>query len=417
MASKLKSTTSPLHILSDTGAPEGSTDYTTVVLIHGFAWHSERLQRYNSANWLDTTPPRCQSDTPTGIFTKLLPLAPAHNARVVLLNRRDYPGSTPYTAAELSDLRTAADESTDSSAAKTVLLQFLAARARELYDLLDAFVHEHDIPPARAEEDAGGIVLVGWSFGTCLTTAFLAHVASFSGGTPSSLGKYVRRVIFHDTPYHVLGFPPIPNPYNPLSDPTLAPEAAPLAFSNWVSGYYGHRLSSPEPDGAEAQSVFVQRLEARHPLAHPPPTLSTLSDAERAASLYPVPGGPGGSDSLILVAAIRLGIFGLLRDQALLLPDRALGEEDNDKGRAGGEKQGQAWYGVEVRYMWCDHSVWEMPWGVWNMRARIQEDRKARKTMRNFRFLRLRGANHFVHWDEPERALRAFLAPTSAEEM
>ena len=28
-----------LHILADSGAPEGSTDYTTVIVLHGFVWH------------------------------------------------------------------------------------------------------------------------------------------------------------------------------------------------------------------------------------------------------------------------------------------------------------------------------------------------------------------------------------------
>ena len=33
-------TQSGLYILADTGTPEWSTDYTTLVLLHGFAWHS-----------------------------------------------------------------------------------------------------------------------------------------------------------------------------------------------------------------------------------------------------------------------------------------------------------------------------------------------------------------------------------------
>ena len=31
---------SGLHIFQDTGAPAGSTDYTTLVVIHGIVWHS-----------------------------------------------------------------------------------------------------------------------------------------------------------------------------------------------------------------------------------------------------------------------------------------------------------------------------------------------------------------------------------------
>lgn len=31
---------SPLHVLEDSGSPAGSTDYTTLVILHGFTWHS-----------------------------------------------------------------------------------------------------------------------------------------------------------------------------------------------------------------------------------------------------------------------------------------------------------------------------------------------------------------------------------------
>ena len=31
---------SGLHVFEDSGPPQGSTDYTTLVLLHGYAWHS-----------------------------------------------------------------------------------------------------------------------------------------------------------------------------------------------------------------------------------------------------------------------------------------------------------------------------------------------------------------------------------------
>ncbi|KAI0713888.1 hypothetical protein C8Q76DRAFT_732741 [Earliella scabrosa] len=60
--------TSPLGTILDSGAPTGSTDYTTLVLVHGLMWHG--------AN-----------------FEKLLPYAKQNNARIIAVNRRDYPGS------------------------------------------------------------------------------------------------------------------------------------------------------------------------------------------------------------------------------------------------------------------------------------------------------------------------------------
>ena len=35
-----------LQLYSDSGAPEGSLDYTTIVLIHGYAWHSGTFRSF-----------------------------------------------------------------------------------------------------------------------------------------------------------------------------------------------------------------------------------------------------------------------------------------------------------------------------------------------------------------------------------
>ena len=244
-----------------------------------------------------------------GIFSKLPPLGPQHNARVVLVNRRDYLGAAPHTPKELATLQEAAAEP-DASVAQATLLGWMKERARELYDLLVWLVETEHIPPAGTPEGnpgTGGIVLVGWSFGTILVTALLANIASFSKETGVALSSFVQRVVFHgerwiparginlrdvafpdvliacvpDAPYIALGFPPILNPYNPLADPTIAPEEATRAFAVWVSGYYDH---------GDLQSM--DSLERRTHLESPPPTVSTLSEEERANSFCPGPGSP-----------------------------------------------------------------------------------------------------------------------------
>lgn len=192
-----------------------------------------------------------------------------------------------------------------------------------------------------------------------------------------------------DTPYLALGFPPIAEGYNPLSDSTIAPEAATRAFSAWVSGYYAHPSMALDSDPDEDPDDLV--LERRTPLETPPPTLFTLTEAERDAAFHPGPGDPGGSDTLLLLGGIRSGLFTALREGALLLPRGYV--VSVGKGAAEGA---DAWPSVEVRYVWCDQSVWEMPWGVWNMRARVREGRDAGESLRPFTFLRVRGANHFV---------------------
>ena len=182
-------------------------------------------------------------------------------------------------------------------------------------------------------------------------------------------------------------------------DPSIAPEAVTREFAAWVSGYYAHPSFYPSSDTTplledveEDADPNALRLERRTALETPPPTLFTLTDAERAAALSPGPGDPGGSDSLLLVGGIRSGLFGALREGALVLPGKLVGKEGGGEGR----QRTDAWPAVEVRYVWCDRSVWEMPWGVWNMRARVEEGKKSGESLRPFTLLRVKGANHFV---------------------
>ena len=131
------------------------------------------------------------------VFTKLLPLAGQFNARVVLVNRQDYPSAQPFTLEERAEVLQAAIEmETDPLAAKERLGAFMRKQAHEVYNLLAHLVAEHDVPPARVEENAGGIVVAGWSFGAAWMMALLANVASFPM-QKIDLSKYVRRVIIY----------------------------------------------------------------------------------------------------------------------------------------------------------------------------------------------------------------------------
>ena len=138
----------------------------------------------------------------SGIFAKLIPLAAGRNARVVLVNRRDYPGATPF-APEHHALLQAATTS-ETSAAHASLVGFMQERAREVYDLLARFIQDNNIPLAQHEAKKGGIVLGGWSFGTAWMSSFLAHAPSFPSARDGSvdLSKYVRRVVFYGKSIH-----------------------------------------------------------------------------------------------------------------------------------------------------------------------------------------------------------------------
>lgn len=130
----------------------------------------------------------------------------------------------------------------------------------------------------------------------------------------------------------------------------------------------------------------MSKLEFRTPQENPPPTLSTLSheDASRVLSLQPIL--PGGSDQLLLDSGIRTGLFASLRDLALFSPAQASAPTNS----------AEDWSKIKLRYIWCEKSVWEMPWGVKNLQQDIENARKSGRTTREVEIVQLPAANHFV---------------------
>ncbi|KAM5540106.1 hypothetical protein V8D89_006246 [Ganoderma adspersum] len=346
------------HIFHDSGAPDGSTDYTTIVIIHGLGWHS-------------------------GVFMKLIPLAHVHNTRLVLVNRRDYPGAAPYSLAERANLFIAADEAmTDAAAACPKVVSIMKEGAIDVANLLIRFISDNRVPLPRPQANLGGIVLVGWSLGTAWLTALLAR------GVPSptdavNLPEYVRRIVFFDPPYLALGFPPPEGAYLPFVDPSIPPEGVVEAFNVWVTGIVKHGGN-------------MDTLDLAKPPASLPSTFKTLSAEERHSVLDPVPVDPrGGSDTALMNAGVFSGAFALLREEALCV-------------HAAGDGL-RGWDAIAVRHVWCDASPWPMPWAARCLLEDVAGKRKAEGCVRDLTFTRLRGANHLVHWEEPERVLEAFL--------
>ncbi|KAI9066152.1 hypothetical protein FKP32DRAFT_1589894 [Trametes sanguinea] len=358
-----------LHVYQDSGKPQGSEHYTTLVLTHGYAWDS-------------------------GIFIKVIPFAEKYNTRVILLNRRDYPGARPYTEQELALVQPVDAASDIDEQARDMPWLFMRDRAVELYEWLAIAVKEGTILPVDPQTSTGGVIVAGWSFGAVWMTAFLAHGELASDVHGVDLGNVVRRVVLFDPPYHSLGYPSPAKPWNPLIDPSFSPEEVVVKFAEWVSGYYKH---GDTPD----------ELEYRVPLGEPSPTLLRLTPEERAEALCDGPGSPGGSDDLLLNSGLRVGLFDRMRRAAFYLPKHCQGFKESE----------DTWKDTNVRYIWCDHSVWDMPWGTWALRAELDEHQQKGSLMRRIEVMRLRRANHFIHWDEPERALQALVCDNGADDV
>ena len=79
---------------TDSG-PIKNIEYSTLVLVHGFLFHTGMDCHCNIYHGLILT------QLP-GVFKRILPLATSHSMRVICLSRRKYEGSTPYSTDELN---------------------------------------------------------------------------------------------------------------------------------------------------------------------------------------------------------------------------------------------------------------------------------------------------------------------------
>ncbi|KAL5537017.1 hypothetical protein ACEPAF_840 [Sanghuangporus sanghuang] len=158
----------------DTGVPPDAVAlYTTLIIVHGTGSHGQ-------------------------IFRRLLPLAPKHNVRLVLVNRRDYPGSSPYIEEDLSK-----------------------ARASEFARFIKTFIEKENIPKASSDWNRGGVVLMAWSSGNGYILPLLAHIDTIPEETRQFIEPYFRSHIVFDAPRWIPGAPPAPDV---LKDASLSEE-------------------------------------------------------------------------------------------------------------------------------------------------------------------------------------------------
>ncbi|KAH8078735.1 hypothetical protein BXZ70DRAFT_961456 [Cristinia sonorae] len=340
-----------LLAVHDTGTPNGGGEYyPTLIMLHGYAWHS-------------------------GIFSRMIPFAAKHGVRLVLVNRRGYPHTSPFNEEEISLLNAgtlATAEGADS------LRKYLVGRGKDLYDFIEEFIATEKI------SQKGGIILAAWSFGVVFTTSLLANAPSFPQGD-INVASYTRCVLNYDPPYHALGYPYLEGGYNPLVDQTITPEEGARRFPRWVSGYYRHGESPAE-------------LEPRTPLSEPQPTIETMALEDIQSALYPGPGNPGGSDATLMNAGIQHGLF----------------KESRLKAYFPSETSPSAWDEVKLRHVWCDQTVWEAPYTKYCLEAEFEDAKKAGRKTRPLEITRMRQANHFIHWDQPERSLLVLLGDGNA---
>ncbi|KAF8437537.1 hypothetical protein L210DRAFT_3545965 [Boletus edulis BED1] len=346
-----------LHVLDvnytylDSGPPAPS-DYTTWVFVHGMG--------FNGA-----------------ILKKLLPLAHAHNLRIVSLYRRGYSPSSGFRDDELAVI--GSQKKIDEAEL------FFRAQGGEIARFLVRFATDQCIPMANpSSPNAGGITLIGWSLGGIHALALLAYLDELPEDTQSTLQKYLHTILSHDASALALG---IPNPSE--HDISLLSEADDRkrfdSFFDVITAHFIHKSVTSEN---------IDDLEFNTPSQEIPHSLCDLSDAQRAEYTDLQAFSYTGCDGKLL--SCDLTAFAALTKRALF-----------DKVRAAKSPN------VRVRYMSGGTSPGVFTWCLWMLRKYAEKPPPAlygsdAEKARDIKFIAQTEGNHFIFWEDPEKAIQQY---------
>lgn len=154
----------------DTGAPLNIDNYTTLVLVHGHTFHG--------SEWLVSSIPNLTIHQ--GVFQRLFSPAVSRGVRIICINRREYPGSTPHTKEELHVY---------ASGSETERQQLLHDAGVDLALCLDAVIQQC------ALSAVGGVALCGLSLGNTFVLAAVASIAYLPPQSQERLAQFVKCII------------------------------------------------------------------------------------------------------------------------------------------------------------------------------------------------------------------------------
>ncbi|KJA13739.1 hypothetical protein HYPSUDRAFT_151241 [Hypholoma sublateritium FD-334 SS-4] len=341
----------------DSGDIEDS-QYTTLIVLHGHSFQNR-------------------------IFEPLFPFAKPKGLRIICVNRRSYPGSTPYTADEMDIIHNGSDEAH---------ALFLHEQGVFLALFVDGIIRRHSL------QREGGIALVAWSMGNFFALCILDSLQYLPLDTKERLSAYVHTYIAWDPPSAALGVPNPEGAFLPLWGEGFTPGDPDNVFGTWVSGHFTHdNLASKDFSKLNQRNFHAPNIR--------PPTLSRMS-AQEILSTTAVSIGAEFDTPVASPGAFEAP----LQAQAA----RTLFDKDSEA-RA-------AWKELDICVMYCEASPWPGIYGSWI----IEKMGKGA----GIKFKSIAGANHFVRisvtfvlrttdlvlvfatfqlmWEDPERCLDSF---------
>ncbi|KAF7351525.1 Aminodeoxychorismate synthase [Mycena sanguinolenta] len=315
---------------TDSG-PLDSASYTTLVVLHGSAFTGDGM-------------------------VPLHRFAHQNDLRVILLNRRDYPGSTKYTDAELEDLK----------AGRRIFQDRLAI---QLAWFLEHFIDHENTPKLSADRN----------FGNATALSLFSNPDAIPKPLYQTIEPYLMSLVLYDPPHIALGYvlPGQDSVYDPWTDPDYpTPEAVYDNFKHWVSSYYKHPdIASGKPSGMS----FEKRTERR--------TYTTWNDEQRAKYFN-------------TTAAVRTEL------PAYAPPMQAILKTQTHDALFNADLVSSYFPNVEVFHISGTETCYFCMWGYMESLRLYNEALARGDKVRPTKFKLVEGANHFLHYDMPDCLLK-----------
>ncbi|KAJ7260698.1 Alpha/Beta hydrolase protein [Mycena rebaudengoi] len=323
---------------TDTGPPLDAVEYPTLILVHGHTYHSE-------------------------VFKRMLPLAASRSVRIICINRREYPGSTPYTAVELQVYASGSREERAMLWHREGLTLALG---------IDKIIEQCELPAA--------VALIGWSLGNTFILAARVSIASISPESQERLRSSIKWFIMWDPPSQALGIERPPNSYLPLDDTNIRKELRSRAFGKWVAQYFVQEFSAQNRDPAKLNFHYADLTKNPTFENTPQPEILTLIDTT-----------VGDKCDTYLLGPSFANVVSAMTNKALFDP-----------------LTGSIWGDSKVCHIYGTQCSGYVIFAAWKV-----EDWVKSNPSTHIYFRAMDGVNHFLMWDDPERALDEILACTT----
>lgn len=144
---------------------------------------------FSSSRYIQTV------DGAVGIFQKVIDLAPSKSIRFVALNRRTFPGSTPFTPEERNVIFTGGEGEAERDA-------HIEGRGHEIAVFVVEFIRKYDLPPptrsgGERRPGNGGVAILGWSQGVVHAFAAVASAGTLEKDVRDVLSVHLRSLIIY----------------------------------------------------------------------------------------------------------------------------------------------------------------------------------------------------------------------------